>query len=360
MNMRLLRSSRRASCRDVVCVLLLVMTAGGCVRGQTVPDVPCMTNGDCDVKEWTSPQPECISYKCRCPNDTCVVYTYLTDSNNLYYYCGDCGTLGSECNSTEDCMSRWQCSNNVMYSPVPTSVSSLVLIIILAILLIIQKLIHSRKTLKKCFCRKSGDSEEDTETRVVGYNPDSNNKTAAYTITNSDFMTTSDDPDFDWALELSRQMSTRGEEWLLLSSSTWSSLSSSQTDPSSSILPDLSSSQPGTSGWRPRSSSTSVTRSNPTSRPHRRRSTRSSMSSVSSTYSASPPPSSYYSSHSIPYTSSLPSPASSRSTPPSASSTLSSRRSGSDSYRSCPRSSFTPDSCCDPGVANDDVRVSRL
>ncbi|XP_045583214.2 uncharacterized protein [Procambarus clarkii] len=282
-------------------VVVLLLPVGG-VEGQTVPEVQCGRDSDCQGTMWTTPLPECVSNRCRCPEGTCVVFS-LTSSGDNAYYCGECGTLGSQCNNTMVCEQRWECSGDfckcsdgyvywelcVVYEAVPTSVSSFVLIIILAALLILQRLIHSRKAIKKCLCRSSRDSEAE-ETRAVGYNLESNNKTAAFTIANSDFLATSDDPDLEWGLELSRALSSRGEDWYAMSGSTWSSLPSSTGSLPHTHSSDsrTDSAQPGTSGLRPRLAS-SGNRSATPSRTRHRCSTRTSISSTSSTASVARP-----------------------------------------------------------------------
>ncbi|KAK8718681.1 hypothetical protein OTU49_014548, partial [Cherax quadricarinatus] len=123
--------------------------------GQNIPDVVCDGDSDCDGWQWAAPLPQCVSFSCRCPEGTCVIYTL--SSSEYLYYCGDCGTLGSQCNDTLECNEHWVCSNGfckckdgfvyrelcVTYQPLPTSVSSVVLIVILAALLLAQKLISS-------------------------------------------------------------------------------------------------------------------------------------------------------------------------------------------------------------------------
>ncbi|XP_069937940.1 uncharacterized protein [Cherax quadricarinatus] len=332
--------------------------------GQNIPDVVCDGDSDCDGWQWAAPLPQCVSFSCRCPEGTCVIYTL--SSSEYLYYCGDCGTLGSQCNDTLECNEHWVCSNGfckckdgfvyrelcVTYQPLPTSVSSVVLIVILAALLLAQKLISSRKAIKKCFSRSSEDSEE--ETRVVGYNPESNNKTAAFTVANSDFMATSDDPDLELALELSRRFSPSGADWLLQPTSTWSTISSSTTSRPNMLSSNRGSSQPGPSGLRTRLSSLVSNRSSNSSLSPCHRSTHLSISSSSSTLSEAPSILPYFPSR-----------------PDSNISTLSSHRSTSTISRSSRPSafmSFFPSltshhlsvSNHDNDASENDVTVSRL
>nr|XP_027232658.1 A-agglutinin anchorage subunit-like [Penaeus vannamei] len=215
----------------ILCILLRV-TTGKDIEG---PQHTCTPATGC-VEGWEAPRPECVDFRCRCPNDTCTVLTRREGIAQYSYYCGTCGTMGSECrNSSAVCQGGARCRNGycmcdggsiyrevcVRKVPVPTSTNSLVLVLVLVFLLILNKLITSRETLKKCLCRHR--SDEDEESTVVGFNPHSAEKSAAFTITNSEFMAVSNDPDLDWALELSRQFSSRGEDWIPLAESTWSS-----------------------------------------------------------------------------------------------------------------------------------------
>ncbi|XP_047483468.1 uncharacterized protein LOC125035246 [Penaeus chinensis] len=218
-----------------VCFALFILLGDASGRDTGGPQEACTPLTGC-LEGWEAPRPECVDFRCQCPNGTCSVITRTVGSAHYSYYCGTCGTMGSACaNSSAECQGGARCNGGycvcdggsiyrevcVKEVPVPTSTNSLVLILVLVFLLILNKLISSRDTLKKCFCRRRSSEEE--ETTVVGFNPQSSEKSAAFTITNSEFMAVSNDPDLDWALELSRQLSRRGEDWITLGESTWSS-----------------------------------------------------------------------------------------------------------------------------------------
>ncbi|KAK7077244.1 hypothetical protein SK128_015400 [Halocaridina rubra] len=258
--------------------------------GLELPDLACDTLKDCQEPPWTAPFPSCHENKCICARGTCLIYT--TSDPDFLFYCGICGSLGSQCNDSVICDVQ-KCGNDnfchcnqgrvyrelcVIYEPIPTSISSVVLIVVLAILLIFLKLFKSRHTIREYWCNRCSDNNSDQST-VVGFNPNSYGKSAAYTITNSAFMVNSEDSDIEWALELSRRMSQGSEEWLSLEihnhSSSSSSNSRNQTSSRSRrpyhsrILEALS--EPGPSG----------TQNNRTSQ---RRSIESSSSSTSSSF----------------------------------------------------------------------------
>lgn len=266
-----------------VVVTLLFLHLLGCVQGRNygphVPDDPCHTQEDCVAMGWTQPLPECEASACTCPPGTCAIYTVSSGSFDYQYFCGPCGMLGSECNNLTDCVVDWQCRNDfcecdqgvvyqgvcLYYEAVPTSVSSVVLVCVLMLLIAVQQLVSSRKAIRK-LCRRSSAQSEDEVSRVVASNPQSNDKTAAFTITNTDFMATNEDPDLAWALELSRRYNETD-------ASTWSSAASSFPPPDPRFVRSRSTAQPGPSGWR---------QSSDDARSQRRPSSRSSLSSTSS------------------------------------------------------------------------------
>ncbi|XP_076063069.1 uncharacterized protein LOC143038061 isoform X2 [Oratosquilla oratoria] len=172
----------------------------------------CRTDDDC-AKSTSL----CRNQQCRCKPPLCLTYS----TNGRGYYCDVCGGLGSECNVTLPCQEIGYCHADnfchcrqgnlyhgicLLYQPVPTSRETLLLLYILVGILAFHKLINGRKTLKKLLycCRRDQENEEE-ETSEVGFNPLSRNKSAAYTISNSEFISTVTDPDLELALELSRR-----------------------------------------------------------------------------------------------------------------------------------------------------------
>lgn len=206
------------------------------VLGIYSPDRSCSTQAECQEYPWTSPYPTCVDNECRCTEDQCLIYTAY--GSGVAYYCGTCGVIGSECNETNPCVqipmlcktdNFCHCNQGdvymelcVIYKPIETMFESDVLIVTLVVLLVVLRVIKSWKKIKALLCRRCRGSESE-ESTVVGINPRSGEKSAAFTITNSDFMVTSHDSDFEWALELSRQLASPTEDWLSMRSFTLSS-----------------------------------------------------------------------------------------------------------------------------------------
>ncbi|XP_064082136.1 serine-rich adhesin for platelets-like [Macrobrachium nipponense] len=202
-----------------------------CVLGIHSPDRSCNTQTKCELPPWTRPYPTCVDQECRCNEGQCVIYT--TQGSSIAYYCGTCGVLGSECNVTNPCVqipmlcktdNFCHCDQGdvyrelcVVYKPIPTTFRSDILIVTLVILLVLLRVIKSWERLKALLCRRCIRTESE-ESTVVGINPRSGEKSAAYTISNSDFMVTSHDSDLEWALELSRQLASPTEDWLSMRS----------------------------------------------------------------------------------------------------------------------------------------------
>lgn len=243
---------------------MLIFHFISCVQGWSgnaphVPDITCETTFDCAVAEWTSPLPDCQDSRCVCPSGTCVVYS--STNSDYVFFCGRCGMLGSVCSNTTDCSMDWQCVRGfcecsgsvydgicVHYETAPTSIVTVVLVSILILIIILQNLIRVRKKLKKllcCNCKSSQGSEDDQASRIVASNPRSDEKSAAFTITNSDFISTDEDPELAWAYEFSRRLAEGGELDAATLSSTLSSVPISDSRYTTPRPP-----QPSTSGWR--------------------------------------------------------------------------------------------------------------
>ncbi|RXG69267.1 hypothetical protein Avbf_07193 [Armadillidium vulgare] len=130
----------------------------------------------CYDEKFEFPFPICVNNTCTCRKGSCVHFT--TIKNEFYdYYCGECGTIGSICT-------------------VSTSTWSIALIID-AIKDLFWNVVRCRS------CRRREDSDEDT---AYGYNEEGRDKSPAYTISSRDFISSSDDPDLEWALELSAEL----------------------------------------------------------------------------------------------------------------------------------------------------------
>ncbi|XP_042892459.1 uncharacterized protein LOC122266697 [Penaeus japonicus] len=159
---------------NVMFFVFLVLFSVIAAKDTDGPQGICSPISGC-LEGWVTPRPDCIDFECRCPNGSCTVFTRTPGSSHYSYYCGTCGTLGSEC-ATSACQGGavcragyCHCEGGTIYRevcvrevPVPTSTNSLVLILVLVSLLILNKLISSRETLKKCLCRSRYNEEEET------------------------------------------------------------------------------------------------------------------------------------------------------------------------------------------------------
>lgn len=256
-------STQPRESRVWVAVLLISLfincVQGWSVNGPYMPDTSCESPVDCAMAEWTSPLPDCQHSRCVCPSGTCVVYS--NEYSNYVFFCDRCGMLGSVCSNTTDCSMDWQCVRGfcecsgsvykgvcVHYETESTSIVTVVLVSILILVIILQNLIRVRKKLKKllcCDCKSSEASEDDQVSRVVASNPRSDEKSAAFTIANPDFISTDEDPELAWAYEFSRRLAEGGELDTATLSSTLSSLPISGSRHTTPGPP-----QPSTSGWR--------------------------------------------------------------------------------------------------------------
>ncbi|CAL4099539.1 unnamed protein product, partial [Meganyctiphanes norvegica] len=200
---------------------------------------------DCTSKVWVelypgAGLPSCINGTWVCPYEgQCETFT-IANYKSYNYFCGPCGGIGSRCDPEllypAACVRNFQCNNGwcqcnsrkdyevaglcQVMEPVSLSSDLYIMVITLIVLLILNKLIKSGKYFSAlwnrgspfCRCRWSADSE--SEESVVGVNERAGEKTASYTMTNNEFMATSDDPDLEWALELSRIMREPNGEWI--------------------------------------------------------------------------------------------------------------------------------------------------
>ncbi|XP_018025795.1 uncharacterized protein LOC108681286, partial [Hyalella azteca] len=123
----------------------------------------CLNDTDCQSKyNWEAPYQECVSGLCKCPLGTCQITTQLSfwNSQLVRYYCGTCGSYGSQCSSDESCLPPdslcdiyCRCPNDHGYVSygfchvfVPTSaVSSLNLVLtgVLILIIILNKFMNS-------------------------------------------------------------------------------------------------------------------------------------------------------------------------------------------------------------------------
>lgn len=269
-------------------IILLILNFTNSVNaknsGPNIPDGPCQNQIDCVDIGWTSPLPNCEDSVCQCRPGTCPVYT--TTYPSYSFFCGSCGMLGSECTNDTDCMLDWQCENSFCecdkgtayqgvclhyWSPSSSYISSIILTLLLLVVfiaIIIKLFLNAYKNRGILYCCSSTSNNED-ESSVVASNPHSNDKTAAFTITNSDFMATVEDPDErDLALALERSR----REYYELNATTLSTTRSSLPPADPRFTNHEPPAQPSTSGWRQPSSDVGT----------QRRSSRASQSSTSS------------------------------------------------------------------------------
>ncbi|KAF2364715.1 Ubiquitin interacting motif [Trinorchestia longiramus] len=225
----------------------------------------CTTNENCMQGEtWKPPYPQCIGHTCKCAENTCLAKVQFSIDET--FYCGECGSFGSICNTTVDCSaiestckdSFCACTRgtssygicNVVLTDTSASPTNLVLIGVLLFIIIFNRCITSSSMymMKKASVKRSlggllllhtsnhwldressliecnrgsirrryrrltrrccSNNHEDQAICHIDedgthHNPRGNNKSPSYVLGNHEFYASSDDPDLDWAIELS-------------------------------------------------------------------------------------------------------------------------------------------------------------